>query len=234
LLENARLRSAWRESRRELADARTRIVAAGDAVRRKLGCDLHDGAQQRLTGIRIMVQLASERATDQQLAEQLARIGAELDLAVDELRALAHGLCPAALVDRGVPDALRAMAVGASIPIVISDDGVGRCSPAVEKAVYFCALEAIQTAHKHAGRGARVTVHLTRDERCVRFEVADDGIGMELPARGDGIGLTTMRDRIEAVGGELEISAARGRGTSVRGSVPVAGRVGAEHLRAVA
>jgi signal transduction histidine kinase len=140
---------------------------------------------------------------------------------VEELRALAHGIYPPALRQFGLVDALRAFAMTAQIPIAIADDGIGRCSRTVEAAIYFCVMEAVQNVTKHAGSGARVTIVLGRDRQRVRFAVADDGVGMDDPSAAVGEGLTSMRDRIGAVSGELEISSARGQGTIVRGTIPV-------------
>jgi signal transduction histidine kinase len=220
-LENAELNVALRESRRELADARTRIVRASDQARRELERDLHDGAQQRLTAIVIKLGLAQERALDRDLARQLESIGAELELAIDELRDLAHGIYPAVLSDHGLVHAVRSLAIRAPIPVRVIDEGIGRCSAPVEAAVYFCTLEAVQNAIKHAGGYARVTVVLRRrPSGDVQFEVTDDGMGMTMPVRPAGIGLISMRDRIGAVGGELEIISAPGRGTRARGTIP--------------
>ena len=103
----------------------------------------------------------------------------------------------------------------------VDDEGIGRCSPTVEAAIYFCATEAVQNATKHAGGHARVTITLGRDEQRVHFAVADDGVGIDNPSSADGDGLTSMRDRIAAVSGELEITSTPGHGTTVRGSVPL-------------
>ena len=220
-LENAELRAALRESRRELVDARARIIRAGDRARRQLEQDLHDGAQQRLTAIMVKLGMAREAAQDGDRARQLESISVDVELAVDELRTLARGLYPAALRVGGLAAAVRSLAIGAPIPVEVIDKGIGRCSASVEAAVYFCMSEAVQNAIKHAGRDARVAMVLRRGPRGgVRFEVTDDGVGMNMPIRSDGIGLTSMRDRIGAASGDLEIISAPGRGTMVRGEVP--------------
>ena len=108
----------------------------------------------------------------------------------------------------------------AQIPIDVVDNGIGRCRPTIEAAAYFCSTEAIQNAVKHAGPGARVNVRLERTPENIKFEVSDDGAGMGR-TRSDGIGLTSMRDRIGAVGGELEIVSTLGEGTRVRGTIPI-------------
>jgi signal transduction histidine kinase len=219
--ENLELKAALGESRRELVDARARIIRASDRARGKLERDLHDGAQQRLTAILIKLRVAQEFALDEDLTRRLESISVDAELAVDELRALARGIYPAALRDRGLAAAVRSLAIGAPIPVGVIDEGIGRCSALVEAAVYFCVSEAVQNTIKHAGADVRVTVDLRRGpRRGIRFEVTDDGVGMKMPSRSNGIGLISMRDRIGAVSGELEISSAPGRGTSVRGTVP--------------
>jgi signal transduction histidine kinase len=218
--ENAQLGAAWEESLSQLVEARARIIEAGDLERRRLERDLHDGAQQRLTAIQVKLGLVQEEAQDEELAGRLASIADEAGKAIDELRALARGIYPAVLRDCGLVAALRSVARTAPIPVGVIDEGIGRCREPVEAAIYFCSLEAIQNAVKHAGAHARVTVRLARDRSGVRFEVSDDGAGMDMPARGDGIGMSSMRDRIGAIAGQLEIISASGRGTTVRGTVP--------------
>jgi signal transduction histidine kinase len=219
-LENARLGAALRQSRRELARAHAGSRLAGERIRRKLGQDLHDGAQQQLIAIQIMAGLARERTGDCELAEVIESIGTVAAQAADELRELSHGIYPALLEECGPGEALRAVARTSPIPIQVVDEGVGRCSGEVEAAIYFCSREALQNAIKHAGIDAHVMVTIGREPGGVFFEVADDGAGMELPARVSGIGLRSMRDRIEAVSGRIEIVSSPGMGTRVRGRVP--------------
>ena len=224
-VENAELKAALGVSRRELVDARARIVRSSDGARRKLERDLHDGAQQRLTAILIKLGVARESARDEDLARRLESISVDVELAIDELRALARGIYPAALRDCGLAGAVRSLATGAPIPVAVIDKGIGRCSALVEAGVYFCVSEAVQNVIKHAGADARVTVVLGRGPRGdLQFEVTDDGVGMNISIRPDGMGLVSMRDRIGAVSGELEIISAPGRGTCVRGTVPDDGR----------
>jgi signal transduction histidine kinase len=218
-LENAELDTAWRESLGELADSQARVVSAGDRERRKLERDLHDGAQQRLMTLQIKLQMAQDHA-DRELAEELGDIRADAADAVEELRALAHGIYPPVLGERGVVDALRSVAMTAPIPIRVRDGGIGRCEGATEAAIYFCALEAIQNTIKHAGPGAEVSITLERDVQRVRFTVADDGVGMNTGSVVGGMGVTDMRDRVGAVGGNLELTSSPGHGTVIRGTVP--------------
>jgi signal transduction histidine kinase len=218
-LESGRLESELQSKIEALRRSRDRIVAAGETERRRIERDLHDGAQQRLMAIQVKLGLAAERTADDELAAQLEAIRLDVADAVEELRTLSHGIYPSVLLERGVGDALRSIAMTAPLGIRVTDDGLGRCSASVETAIYFCALEAIQNTIKHAGPGARVTVALRRRDAAIAFEVSDDGVGMN-GVLADGVGLVSMQDRIGAVGGELEIVSSRGRGTTIRGSVP--------------
>ena len=219
-LDNGRLESELQSKTSELRTSSGRIVAAGEAERRRLERDLHDGAQQRLVAIQIKLALLRDRVDEPGLAAELDEIGNDASAAVDELRDLAHGIYPTVLRERGIGDGLRAYTRTAPIRVDVFDGGIGRCAPAVEAAVYFCSLEAIQNAAKHAGPGARVTVTLERRGTDIRFEVGDDGVGFDVGEKSDGIGLLSIRDRIGAAGGELELVSSRGNGTRVRGSVP--------------
>ncbi len=218
LLENARLLE-------ELRASRARIVETAERERRRLERDLHDGAQQRLVAIQIRLDIARNLADSAELETQLDRIQDEATAAVDELRTLARGIYPTVLEELGVGSAVRSLTTSVSVPMHVIDDGFGRASAAVEAAIYFCVREAIQNATKHAGQGSSVTVTLARREATCEFTVSDDGTGMALDTRANGIGVMSMRDRIEALGGHLEIVSAPGRGTSVHGTVPDGRRV---------
>ena len=219
-LEHVELETAQRESLSDLVDSRTRLVETSDRERRRLERDLHDGAQQRLTAIQIRLRMAMEGVEDEQLVAQLEAISADAEEAIDELRELSHGIYPTVLRSAGPVMALRALAMRAPIPMTVADGGIGRCSSAVEAAIYFCCAEAVQNAIKHAGEGATVAVSLDRDDEGIRFTIADDGVGVPGSAAGTGDGLAGMRDRIGAVGGELQIHFAPGSGTTVRGWIP--------------
>jgi signal transduction histidine kinase len=175
-----------------------------------------------LMAIQIKLALARRSATDAELAGQLDELEADASAAVDELRALAHGIYPAVLRERGVADAFRAFAKAVPIPVRVVDEGVGRSASGVEAAIYYCTLEAIQNVVKHAGPGATVTLTLARPSGRIEFEVRDDGAGFESSAPVAGFGLVSMHDRIAAVGGELLVDSSPGRGTTVLGSIPVA------------
>jgi signal transduction histidine kinase len=216
----------------ELQASRARVVAAADAERRKIERNLHDGAQQHLVALAVTVRLAQQLAeTDpQQAQELLGQLGHDLQDAVQELRDLAHGIYPPVLMDRGLVAAFESAATRAPLPVEIVTDGeVGRFPQEVEAAVYFCCLEALQNAGKHAGAGAAATVTIGRAVGAdgldvLAFMVADDGAGFD-PAGtvGRGHGFVNMRDRLGAIGGTVEVDSAPGRGTRVSGTVPVDG-----------
>ncbi|MEY2532529.1 MAG: hypothetical protein QOF29_439 [bacterium] len=206
----------------ELRSSRARIAAAGDHERLRLERDFHDGAQARLVAVQAKLALAQEHAARHgPLGAQMDEIGHDVEGALEEMRALAHGIYPAALRDYGLDDALRGLAAQAPIPVEVVGRRVGRCAPPVETTVYFCTHEAIQNATKHAGPRATVTIALERRGAQLEFDVTDDGAGFDPGEASDGLGLTNMRDRVGAVGGELEIISAPGQGTRVRATVPV-------------
>lgn len=215
-----------RRANDELKASRARIVAAGDAERRRLERNLHDGAQQHLVALAVKMRLARDAVEDDPAyaASMLDELKGDVQEAVAELRALAHGIFPPLLMAGGLPDALPAAAGRAALPTTVVVDGVGRYPQDVETAVYFCCLEALQNAGKHAGEGAGAVVRVWEEAGCLRFEVADDGAGFDLtgaPARGNGF--VNMRDRLGAIDGRLEVAAAPGRGTRVVGSIPLPG-----------
>jgi signal transduction histidine kinase len=230
-LHNAKLDSALQESLEEvqrqadeLRASRARIVEAGDAQRRAIERDLHDGAQQHLVALAVSVRLARQLAEKdpEQAQAMLDQIGADLQEAVQELRNLAHGIYPPLLADRGLPDALSAAAGRAALPTDVVAEGVGRYDEAVEAAVYFCCLEALQNAGKHAGEGASATITVRQEEGALLFEVADTGAGFDLDSpAGRGAGFVNMADRVGAIGGTLTVDSAPGKGTRISGRIPL-------------
>jgi signal transduction histidine kinase len=230
-LHNVKLDSALQESldevRRqadELRASRARIVEAGDAQRRAIERDLHDGAQQHLVALAVNVNLARQLAdADPETAKSiLEQVGHDLQDAVQELRNLAHGIYPPLLIDRGLRDALTAAASRAALPTDVDADDVGRYTPAIEAAVYFCCLEALQNAAKHAGDGAHAMVTVVEEGGALRFSVADDGAGFDLASGAQrGHGFVNMSDRVGAIGGSIVVESAPGSGTSVQGRIPL-------------
>ena len=223
-LENQRLSAKVDSSVRELRESRARILIAGDRERHRIERDLHDGAQQRLVALRIQLELTEELLgthPDHGL-DKLHSLGEEIEKTLDEIRALARGVYPAQLAHRGLADALRAAALRLPMAAIVEPDGIGRYPQEVENAVYFCCLEAMQNASKHAPDAHSVTIILGGGDALV-FEVRDDGGGFDDSAAQEGAGLTNMRDRLAAIGGAVEIRSVLGRGTVVTGKVPLDG-----------
>ena len=205
----------------EVRASRERILEAGRVERRRIERDIHDSAQQRLVALRIRMTLASERLEGGEEHAMLERLAAEVDLAIDELRSAADGSIAALVGQQGVGPALRAAAAGAAIPVEIRDQGVRRHADALELAIYFCCLECLQNAVKHAGPGATVTITLGQDDSTVRFLVVDDGAGFEPDGVARGAGLTNLAERLAPLSGTLEIDARPGSGTRVSGRIPI-------------
>lgn len=223
-LEKAQVEAELKASTADLAASRMRLVETADAERRRLERDLHDGIQQRLVGLRLKLELAAESLNDDPAATEraLAWIGRQMDDVLDELRSFARGVYPAVLGQGGLSEALKSAARSSPIPVEVRASGIERYAEDVEVAVYFCCLEAIQNAVKHDAPNATATIKLWLDGPSLRFIVENPGRGFDPNTVRAGNGLVNMRDRIEAVGGTLEIVAGKGRGVSVRGSVPVA------------
>jgi signal transduction histidine kinase len=212
-----------RERTAELRASRARIVAAGNEERRRVERDLHDGAQQALVLAQLKVGLLSRRLEhDPARAAALAQeVSDDLTRALAELRELARGIYPSVLETDGLPGALRDAADRAALPVTVHANGTGRLPRDIETAVYFCCLEALQNAAKHAGEGAKVAIELVHDGHELRFVVDDDGRGFEPSTiNGSGSGLQSLADRLGAVGGVLTIDSAPGRGTRIAGTVP--------------
>jgi signal transduction histidine kinase len=220
--DNRRLAERVESSLTELRASRARILAAADDERRRIERDLHDGGQQRLVALRIRLQLAEElmKQDPTQARNMLHLLGGEVEAALDELRSLAAGVYPSLLAARGLPDAIRTAALQSPVPALVEVDGADRYSQEIETAAYFCCIEALQNVAKHAPDATSVSIALSRNGD-LRFEVRDDGPGFPVADAITGHGLVNMRDRMAAVGGELEIRSARGAGTAVVGTIPV-------------
>jgi signal transduction histidine kinase len=222
VLTNQRLTAEVDASLQEVHRSRARILAVADEERRRIERDLHDGAQQRLVALRIKLELASELSAEQQLpnADQLHRFGEEVGEALEDVRSLAAGVYPSLLGDCGLDEALRSIARQAPMPVHVAAQGVGRYPQGVEAAVYFCCLEALQNAAKHAAAGSVSIIVSNDDDLC--FEVRDDGCGFDVQHEDLGRGLTNIHDRLIAVGGSLVVESRPGQGTRIAGTIPLA------------
>ena len=206
----------------ELRESRARVVASGDAERRRVERNLHDGAQQHLVALAVNLRLAKDIIVDDQEAglEMLDQLAGEVQETIQELRELAHGIYPPLLVDSGLVEALRAAANRSPLPVAIVADGIGRYPSETEAALYFCCLEALQNAGKHAPE-ARVEIHLWEESGGLLFTVTDDGPGFDAATARHGHGYINMADRLGAIGGTVRWDSEIGKGSQVRGSVPL-------------
>jgi len=222
---DAALQTTLDELRRqadELRESRARIVASGDAERRRVERDLHDGAQQHLVALAVNLRLARDLITEdpEMGAEMLAQMADDVQATIRELRELAHGIYPPLLADSGLSEALRAAATRSPLAVTVTTDGIGRYSQGVETAIYFCCLEALQNAGKHAA-GASVQVRLWEESGGLLFSVSDDGPGFDAAQARGGHGFINMSDRLGAIGGTVRWESRPGHGATISGSVPV-------------
>jgi signal transduction histidine kinase len=240
LLHNIGLTQQLRARLAELQASRLRIVTAQDEQRRRIERDIHDGAQRQLLAIGAKLAL-TESVAGQDIEREralIAQLKAETSGALDTLRELARGIYPPLLADQGLAAAVRAHAGKAPGPVEVSTDGVGRYPADLETAIYFCCVEALQNAARHAP-GSVVRVSLAEDEGQVLFSVTDDGPGFDLATAPAGSGLRNMSDRLAALGGSCQVDSSPGRGTTIAGrarpgalpagnagAVPLAGRMG--------
>jgi signal transduction histidine kinase len=219
-LDNERLLAELRAQLEETRDSRARIVDAADSERRRLERNLHDGAQQRLVTLALHLRMAQESLRDDPAAAagMLDGVGEDLKLALEELRELARGLHPAILTDRGLAPALQAIATRA--PFKVEIDGVPseRLPAAIEAAIYYVVAESLTNAAKHSG-ASEARVGLSASDDTVTLEIRDNGSGGANLAAGSGI--RGLADRVEALGGRLELESSVGAGTVVRAALPL-------------
>ncbi|HEX5622648.1 MAG TPA: histidine kinase [Solirubrobacteraceae bacterium] len=216
-LDNARLQVELRARLEELKGSRARIVEAGDAERRRLERNLHDGAQQRLVAVSLQLRLLENRINDPDTAAELVKAAsAELAQSLDELRELARGLHPAVL-EHGLKAALDALANRAAVATTVAYDDTGRLPEPVELAAYFVAAEALTNVAKYA-QATEATVHVWRNNGAAVIEIADDGVGGADDTRGSG--LRGLADRVEALDGSLRVVSPAGAGTVVTATLP--------------
>jgi signal transduction histidine kinase len=207
-------------TRDELIKSRGRIVAAGDETRRRLERNLHDGAQQRAVALGLQLGLAQQRVPPElgELTEHLSQIGSAVAELSEELREISHGLHPAALARAGLVPAIKALARRSTLPVSLDAAVPRRLPESVEVAAYYVVAEALTNAAKHA-QASEVIVTVTEDAEVLNLQVRDNGIGGA--DFGDGSGLIGLKDRVEALGGQLAMSSPVGDGTSLTATIPL-------------
>jgi signal transduction histidine kinase len=207
----------------ELRASRQRLVAAQDEERRKIERNIHDGAQQQLVALAVKQRMVASVVgrNDDRARAILEELQSETTQALEDLRDLARGVYPPLLADQGLAAALEAQARKSTVPVDVMADGVARFPQEVEVAVYFSCLEALQNVVKYAeASGAAIRLANVGGE--LTFEVEDDGVGFDASSTGYGTGLQGMADRLDALGGRIDVRSARGSGTTITGVVPVA------------
>ncbi|MGZ4583635.1 MAG: ATP-binding protein [Mycobacterium sp.] len=207
------------QARDELMASRARIVAAGDEARRRIGHDLRDGAQQRLVTLRLRLRsLQASLPADAQLQQEMTDLADEVAAASEELRQLSRGVHPAVLSNAGLGPALRVVCRRAAMPVELHVNVDRRLRESVEVAVYYVVAEALTNAAKHA-HASTVIVDVEADDQRVRLAVSDDGVGGADPR---GSGLIGLKDRVEALGGHMDICSREGEGTDLTVEIPCA------------
>jgi signal transduction histidine kinase len=211
---------ALRERVEDLRGARERIIAAADEERRRIQRDLHDGAQQRLVSLALILSMAETRLESDPVraAELIAQAREEAQQAIGELRELAGGIHPAVLSDHGLCAALEALASRAPVPVQVNGELDEKLKPAVEAAAYFVTSEALANVAKYA-QATQAFVDVGLEEDRLRLRVRDDGVGGADPEQGSG--LKGLRDRVDALDGRLELHSPPGEGTTLSIEIPV-------------
>ena len=202
-----------------LGASRLRLVSAADNARRRFEQDLHDGAQLRLTWLAVQLRDAAELAqrNPERAAVVIGEAEGELELAIDELRELARGIHPAVLVDLGLAEAVKSLALHSSIPVIVVELPPSRLDETTETIAYYIIAEAIANAQKYS-RASSIEVRVSVAVGKLRIEVVDDGVGGA--AERPGSGLEGLRDRAEAIGGTMELRSRAGEGTRVAVGIP--------------
>jgi len=203
-------------SRSDLIASRARIIAAADTARERLARDLHDGTQQRLVTTVVNLQLADQQFDrDPQGARELLRAGlTEAGEALTELRELAHGVHPSILTNRGIGAAAAALAARSTLPVEVAA-GDERYPPHVEAAAYFFIAEGLTNVAKHA-QATYAELSVQPRDGHLAIDVRDDGVG---GADSTGSGIRGLRDRIEALGGQMQIASPPGHGTHLHATI---------------
>jgi signal transduction histidine kinase len=221
VLRNARLNAELMARLEELRASRQRLVKAQDEERRRIERNIHDGAQQQLVALAVKANLAQSIAKrDPEKVEQmLGQLKDEATDALENLRDLARGIYPPLLADKGLTAALGSQAGKSAVPVSLESGGIERYPEEIEAAVYFCCLEALQNIAKYAD-ASTVMIRLSDGSGTLAFEVTDNGRGFDPASTGYGTGVQGMADRLDALGGSLEVRSTPGQGTTVVGRIP--------------
>jgi signal transduction histidine kinase len=221
VMRNVALAEQLMDTIEELRASRQRLVTAQDERAKQLERNLHDGAQQQIVALtvklRLLVQLMDR---DVEKAKSMASdLQTDATDALEQLRDLARGIYPPLLADQGLVAALEAQARKASVPTEVRSDGIGRYPQDIESAVYFCVLEALNNVAKYA-EATSAEVTLAQDDGHLRFAVVDDGTGFDTAETSYGTGVQGMADRLDAIGGALQVVSRKGGGTTIEGRIP--------------
>jgi signal transduction histidine kinase len=217
-IANERLRAEVRAQLEEVRASRRRIVEAGDAARRRVERDLHDGAQQRLVGLSLGLRMLEDRCRDLPGAtEEIDALQAELRGALQDLRELARGLHPQILAEEGLGAAIESLVGRSTVPIRVAIEANGRLPAPVEATAYFVVAEALTNVVKYA-EASSASVAVARSNGSLLVDVADDGVGGA--TLGGGSGLLGLQDRVAALGGTLALESPIGRGTRLHAEIP--------------
>jgi signal transduction histidine kinase len=224
-LKNERLTAELSQRLEELTVSRQRLVTAQDTERRRIERNLHDGAQQELIALKLKLVVAQDMAASdpQQTQEMLQGLVTDVGNAVETLRELARGIYPAVLADLGLAAALEAQARRSPLTVEVHADGIHRYPPEIEAAVYFCCLEALQNAVKHA-QAATMVISVGESDGELSFTAVDNGRGIDVASARRGSGIQNMSDRMAALQGSLDLGTAANGGTIVNGRLPVPAR----------
>lgn len=223
VLGHQRLNAALTDRADELEASRRRLVDAEDTERRRLERDLHDGAQREVVALNADIRGLERLAREEELnevADVLSETASDLEAAVDEIRSLARGLYPPLLQAEGLEEAVKSHAQRSPIAVEVKSGMVGRHPMTIESAVYFVVAEAMTNSAKHANP-AQIEITLFEADGLLMVQISDDGVGFDPEQTDNGLGLVNIRDRIEALGGEVQFESATGAGTTVRARIPV-------------
>lgn len=220
-LENARLQEAVRHQLEQVRASRARLVSAGDDARRRLERDLHDGAQQRLLSVGLILNMLRHSLTSAETNPEtialLDEVEAELRAATQELRELARGIHPAVLTMQGLRAAVEQLLVRVPLPVEVQVGKLPKLSQAIESTAYFVVSEAVTNTIRHA-EATKIRIELDADGGRLVVRVTDNGIGGATPMPGSG--LSGLADRVAAVDGQLTLNSPTGEGTILIAELP--------------